>query len=259
MKPEARQVEIYELIKAKKSIEVASLSEILGVCPMTIRRDLQQLEDSKLIKRSYGKAQIADGSKGEISFEQRQSMNVLPKQLIASYAIEFLQDNDIRSIYVDGSSTIVEFIKILPSHYPLTIFTNSFPIISLLQAKSWVRAFIIGGFLQHDTESFDDISSVDLCRQIFVDATFSSCSGLSASGMFNNGATSSEIRRIMQKNSKKNYILADHTKFNNQGIFLLNTWEKIDFLITDEKPEDVLLVAIEQQGVKLVWQKENNH
>jgi DeoR/GlpR family transcriptional regulator of sugar metabolism len=254
MKTETRQVEIYNLIKTRKSIDVVSIAELLGVSAMTIRRDLQCLETSKLIKRSYGKAQIIDGTQGEIAFEQRQNMNIPFKQKIASIAVQLLTEYNIKSIFVDSSSTILEFIKILPPYYELTVFTNSLPAINNLQDKPWIKLFIIGGFYRSETVSFDDLSSTDLCRHIFVDATFTSCSGLTEEGIFNSGANNSEIRRIMQMNSKFNFILADHTKFNHQGIFRLNTWEKIDTLITDEKPADAFIRSLEQQKVQIIWE-----
>jgi DeoR/GlpR family transcriptional regulator of sugar metabolism len=86
-----------------------------------------------------------------------------------------------------------------------------------------------------------------------VEATFTSCSDISVDGMFNSGTTGTEIRRVMMKNSQHNYLLADHSKFNSRGIFLLNTWDKVDTLITDEKPDAAFLGALKKYGVNVVW------
>lgn len=253
MNSETRQISIYEMIKTNKEMSVNTLAHCFGVSAMTIRRDLDQLEHSKLIERVYGKAKIADESKTELSYSMRKSMNLASKQKIALQAAKFITDHDIRTIYADGSSTAMELLKVLPPSRSLTVFTNSIVAVNLLLPKTWIDTFVIGGFLNREISSMDDITSADLCKQIYVEATFTSCSDISADGMFNSGTTGMEIRRIMMKNSQHNYLLADHSKFNSRGIFLLNTWDKVDTLITDEKPEAAFIKALKKYGVNIIW------
>lgn len=253
MNSETRQISIYEMIKTNKEMSVNTLAHCFGVSAMTIRRDLDQLEQSKLIERVYGKAKIADESKTELSYSMRKSMNLANKQKIALQAAKFITDHDIRTIYADGSSTAMELLKVLPPSRSLTVFTNSIVAVNLLLPKTWIDTFVIGGFLNREISSMDDITSADLCKQIYVEATFTSCSDISADGMFNSGTTGMEIRRIMMKNSQHNYLLADHSKFNSRGIFLLNTWDKVDTLITDEKPEAAFIKALKKYGVNIIW------
>ncbi|MCI8466250.1 MAG: DeoR/GlpR transcriptional regulator [Lachnospiraceae bacterium] len=253
MNAENRQIAIYEMIKSNKEMSVVALAQCFGVSAMTIRRDLDQLERSKLIERAYGKALIADESKIELSYSMRKSMNLASKQKIALLAAKFISERDIRTIYADGSSTVMEVLKVLPPNRSLTVFTNSIVAMNLLLPKTWIDTFVIGGFLNREVSSMDDITSADLCKQIYVDATFTSCSDISVDGMFNSGTTGTEIRRIMMKNSQHNYLLADHSKFNSRGIFLLNTWDKVDTLITDEKPDAAFINALRRYGVSIVW------
>lgn len=250
MKPEERQIAIYHMIKANKEMSIEALSERFGVSTMTIRRDLDKLEHSQLIYRVYGKVHIMDGTKVESSFSHRETINLERKQKIARTASKYL--DQIQSIYVDGSSTAYEFVKQLPD-LPLTIFTNSVAMIQLLRSKKGIRTFVIGGFLSKNLNSLDDATSVDISKQIYIDATFTSCAGFSVEGSFNNGITGSAIRRVMQKNSSCNYLLADHTKFNAQGIFLLNSWDVIDVLITDEPFDKPAMDVIRSHNVKIVW------
>ena len=253
MNAENRQIAIYNMIKSNKEMSVNALSQCFGVSTMTIRRDLEHLERSNLIERTYGKARIADESKIELSYSMRQTMNLEYKQKIAMTAAQFITEKDIHSIYIDGSSTAMEFLKVLPPNRSITVFTNSISALNLLFPKTWVNTFIIGGFLNRDIFAMDDVTSIDLCKQIYVDATFTSCSDLSIDGMFNNGTNGTQIRRTMMKNSQHNYILAEHTKFNYRCIFLLNTWDKIDTLITDEEPSPAFISGIQKYGVSIVY------
>lgn len=251
MKTEARQIAIYNLIKANKEMTVAALTEYFDVSSMTIRRDLDDLEQAKLIQRAYGKAFITDSEISESSFEHRAAQNLGSKQKIAHLALSFLES--VQSFYVDGSSSAYEFIKLLPSNRSFTVFTNSVASLNLLMKMSWVNTFVIGGLLCKDKNTLDDDSSVLVANRIFVDATFTSCSAFSAKGTLNNGITGTHIRQALMKNSYHNYILADHTKYNARGIFLLNPWEKIDALITDEAPEREFAEELQKVNTKIVW------
>ncbi|MCU6734392.1 DeoR/GlpR family DNA-binding transcription regulator [Diplocloster agilis] len=253
MRPESRQIEIYRLIKKSKEISIQALSEYFGVSSMTIRRDLDKLERSNLIYRTFGKVHICDETKSEYPFAQRETTNLDFKKKIAQSALKLI--GDMESIYVDGSSTAYEFVKLLPPDKRLTIFTNSVAIIELLynmQRKNF-RIFVIGGFLSNNLHALDDNTSPNIIKRIFVDATFTSCAGFNADGSFNNGIVGSQILRTMFKNSSCNVLLADHTKYNAQGIFLLNSWEKINVLITDEPFETNAMNIIRNQNVKIIW------
>lgn len=251
MKSESRQIAIYNMIKSKREMSVNSLAEHFNVSPMTIRRDLDHLEQSKLIYRSYGKAVVADENNPDMTFSLRETKNLALKQKIAISARQFL--NDVQSIYVDGSSTVLELMKLLPENRSYTIFTNSIAALLLLQKNERITTFIIGGFLCDDNNTLDDSTSDDIAKRILVDATFTSCTGFSVNGTFNSGISGSQIIRIMNRNSHKNYVLADHTKFNCHGIFLLDTWDKIDAFITDQELEPSVLKILRSNGVDVIW------
>lgn len=250
MKTEARQILIYELIKSQGEVTVALLAEYFAVSPMTIRRDLDALEHSSLIRREYGKAVLLDDSKKEMPFNSRYQVNHMLKRQIALTAIKYLKN--VSSIYIDGSSTAYEFVHALPPGRRLTIFTNSAVALLHLRECPNISTFVIGGLLDKDTSTLDSELSVNIAKNIFVDAAIISCSGFSTQGFFNNGITGSQIKKIMLENSQHNFLLADHTKFNTQGVFLLNTWDAIDTLICDQPFDTKAAKIIENHGVQII-------
>src|SRR5690606_34395914 len=60
--PERRRA-FTELVEQKGSVRVAALSSMFGVTEETIRRDLEELEQDGLLKRTYGGA-VAVGGRG---------------------------------------------------------------------------------------------------------------------------------------------------------------------------------------------------
>ena len=112
MNSETRQIAIYDMIKTNREMSVNTLAQCFGVSAMTIRRDLDQLERSKLIERAYGKARIADESKIELSYSMRKSMNLASKQKIALQAIQPLRLPD------DGLSRMAILVGVAPVDAP---------------------------------------------------------------------------------------------------------------------------------------------
>lgn len=251
MNNEMRQIQMYNLIKEKGEVTVASLAEQFSVSPITIRRALSKLKEAGLVNHAYGKVGIIDNSQKELTFDERVKMNQQSKVRIAWSALRYINDRGIKSIYLDGSSSVLEIAKAMNENQPLTVFTNSFYILQELKKKPRIRTFFIGGFMDWSDCSCTDITTEDMCKQFFVEATFTSCGGFSENGMFNNGYTGAQIRRIMMKNSMCNYLLADHTKFNIQGIFLLNAWDMIDVLITDEEIPESFQNSIKSSKVEI--------
>ncbi len=251
LKVEERRKQIYNILKLNNEVSVNTLSEQFNVSSMTIRRDLDSLERSNLINRTYGKAHITNKNRQEFSFDHRSRENLDLKQKIASTALELLKG--VSSIYVDGSSTALELLKLLNPNDSFTIFTNSFHALKLLHGNPGIRIFAIGGFLGQDYNTFDDDISISIAKQIFVDATITSCSCFSKNGVFNDAMTGTQIKRIMTGNSSRNILLADHTKANSQGLFLLNTWDSVSSLVTDEALDPELMDVLRHANVSVYW------
>lgn len=254
MNQELRQVQLYNLIKDQREVTVSALSTHFGVSQVTIRRSLKKLEEAGLINHIYGKVLVVDTSRTESTFHERIKINRPGKQRMAEVANKLIVNNSIRSVYLDGSSSALEVAKALPRDSQVTLFTNSFSILEAMKEKPQIRLFFLGGFMDWNDRSTFDMTTEDQCKQIFLDATFTSCGGFSENGTFNNGYAGAQIRRIMMKNSLQNYLLADHTKYNTQGVFMLTAWDSIDVLITDEQLPDTFLKHMHTKNVNVCWE-----
>ena len=82
MNIEQRRMRIYNLIKVKREVIVAELADYFAVSTMTIRRDLDSLENSGLIRREYGKALLVDDTVNETNFHSRSQNNHSAKMQI---------------------------------------------------------------------------------------------------------------------------------------------------------------------------------
>ena len=88
---DARRKSILELLRENPTVRVDELAKRMGVSLITIRRDLQYLEEQKLLVRFYGGAQVADRETAEKNEVQ------MYRKLIARYAAGLVEDGDLSS------------------------------------------------------------------------------------------------------------------------------------------------------------------
>lgn len=252
MKAAARQSLIYDYIKKHNEVSINHIARYFNISPVTVRRYLDKLEQNGLIYRKYGKALIADNSKAEFSFDSRSLRNTEYKQTIARLALPSLLKAS--SVFFDASTTAIELLKLLPRTHALTIYASNTSVLYYLKDHPNVKLFIMGGYLSRaDGTTLDSETTVNIARQIFVDASFISCGGFSANGFFDNATTGIEVKRIMLENSAHSYLLADHTKFNTKGIFQVDTWEPIQTLICDTSFDKTTEALLKKKNIDIVY------
>ncbi|GEN91696.1 DeoR/GlpR family DNA-binding transcription regulator [Tetragenococcus koreensis] len=232
---EARKEEIIELIKKKKYVSIPFLEEKLHYSQSTIRRDLNYLERLHIIKRVPGGAVLVKEELIENPNEIKYETNKEEKNLIAELAIDFVEDY--ASIFLDASSTSQVFAEKLKRRKNLKVFTPNLYTAKEIESTRKNQVYLIGGLLndEHTGGSFCN----EMAAQITTDYAFFSCRGFDlnfgASDALENEAG---IKKIMKENSKKNFLLLDHTKFNSMYTFQSLTVESIDYMITDRKPNN---------------------
>lgn len=78
-----RRYEIYEKLKKDKTVQVSELAKVYSVSLMTIRRDLDSLENQGLATKRYGGATLNESSSTEPSFEIKEGISQSDKKEIA--------------------------------------------------------------------------------------------------------------------------------------------------------------------------------
>lgn len=142
---ESRRKRILEMMETRPEVRVDELSEILGVSPITVRRDLQYLEDNKQLVRFYGGA-APSFTVDEMEFEDEVKMY---RALIARYAAELVQDGD--TIFINTSSTALQLVDYLKDRH-VTVITNNGKAL-YKNPRPEVNIILTGGELRHPKEA----------------------------------------------------------------------------------------------------------
>lgn len=137
----ARQQLILDRMTLYGEVKLAELKESFDVTEMTLRRDLEKLEQMGLLRRTFGGA-ILIGK--DIALLERTHVLIDEKVKIGLQAAQYIRPGD--SIFIDGGSTTQQVVKCLKSNMNITVVTNALNIATELQGKQ-ISTIMIGGIL----------------------------------------------------------------------------------------------------------------
>lgn len=251
----SRQDKILEYLKTKKSARVTELADYFNVTSMTIRRDLTDLEKNGLLKRFHGSATLISNNTGETNFLTRSVKNQKQKKLISQKAVSLIPDGS--SLYIDGSTTCSELVKLLPSNMQLTVFTDSVAaLVELSGRRDQISIFLIGGELSADNNTLDGYIATNIIQKIYVDICFISCAGFTEEGITNAGLIGTSVKKTILKNSKRRVLLADSSKYDKRYLYMLSRWQDIDVLISDYGLDKASREKLEHQNINIIVAEE---
>ena len=221
----ARRAQIAELLRRTGSITVAELEQRFSVSAMTARRDLEQLERSGRARRTHGGAVLPEITAHKDSFVLRLARETEAKAALADAAHARLTAGE--SVFLDSSSTCYVLARrIAQSGVPLTVITNSLPVMELLAgaATGAVTLVGIGGTLRPVTRSFVGPLAIQSIGVHFADRLFLSVKGLTPDGVLTDAdALEAEVKRTMIAHAESSVLLLDRTKLASRGLSAIDT------------------------------------
>lgn len=240
---ENRRKQILEILKYNPEVRVDELAKKLEVSLITIRRDLQYLEDKNYLKRFYG------GAKSTKQPETTMDAESLYRDLIARYAARFVSDED--SLFINTSRTALAILPYISCNN-VTVITNNGRAIACEYDEN-VSVILTGGELRHPKEAMVGDFALRNLQTVFANKAFIGCSGIAPlTGMTTENANEVKSNELMIQNAIEDvYLLADHTKVGKNSCFTSAPIEKITHLITDELASKEVLDRIRERGVKV--------
>ncbi|MBR5559411.1 MAG: DeoR/GlpR transcriptional regulator [Oscillospiraceae bacterium] len=244
---------IKEMVSKYRIVRVSDLSERFQTSDVTIRRDLKELEEAGLLKRTHGGAIKVTNTAFDPALVDLETTQVAEKLQIAREAYKHINDND--AIVLDPSSTVAYLATLLKSGEKknITLVTNSFKEVMELVDCPEVEVIHIGGQLRHKLQSaIGPIAEASL-RNLKVDKAFIGCNGID----FQNGYTTTnlfegQIKQAMMKSANQTYMLADSSKFHQTYLGVVAPINGVDYLITDSGVDAETIAQAEEAGINLI-------
>ena len=226
-----RQDHILEILKSRKYCTVDYLSRQLYVAPITIRRDLSEMESEGLLTRCFGGATVPEYENREIPFEIRNRTNFLVKEELGKRAAKFIRTGDV--VFLDASSTVSHIADHLSAEQDLTVITNSMLVAEKLRDKH-IRCYLTGGMPVDYSYALVGPIAEQTVAGLHANICFFSAQGVDQNGTVSDQSElESSLRRWMIRNSEKQYFLFDSSKYPKRFAFQICAVEEISGVITD--------------------------
>jgi DeoR/GlpR family transcriptional regulator of sugar metabolism len=249
--PARRQKELIELFTARNQLTVDELSAYFNVSDDTVRRDLQILEERKIVVRTHGGAVLTGFLVNrETTFSMRGKVNQDAKGRIAKAAADLISDGE--TLLINGGSTTFIFAASLGALRELTIVTNNIAIPPILPPESIADVYIIGGHYRPNLVS--TVGSVKLSSgEISVDTAVMGVTGLTAErGLSTTVLEEAGMFEEMIAAAGRTIVLADASKFGRNGFGQFAQLSEIDILVTDALPSDDIASALREGHVEVI-------
>lgn len=228
---EERQHSILDIIKTRKYCTVHYLSKQLFVTPITIRRDLTEMESAGLVKRCYGGATVPEHENREVPFEVRSRNNYSAKEQLAKKACKLICEGDV--VFLDASSTVSHIAEQLTPEQNLTVITNSTLITQQLKEKH-IRCYLTGGMPVENSHALVGSIAQQTLSGLYANICFFSAQGIDENGIISDQSEwESVLRKRMIQNSKKQYFLFDSSKYGKRFAFQICAAKELTGIITD--------------------------
>ena len=236
MKPAERQKRIQAILQAmQKEIRVESLAEMLDVSALTIRRDLEELSDRKTIIRTHGGCLAVGRAALESEYHNKVALNFELKRAIGRRAAEMVGPGE--TLLLNDGSTTFHLASHLDENGPLSIFTNSIALISVLSNNPQINLTILGGEYNDQSYSLRGSLMERMLEMLHFDLVFLGADAIDGEGrLMVSGSEEARVTEIMIRSGERKILLADHTKIGRKGLVSFGTLADFDRWITTRPP-----------------------
>lgn len=245
-----RRNAIIELIQANGRVYVNELAEKFQISQETIRRDLNKLEEFRLIKKVHGGA-VSSQFKFEHEFNERAKIAEAEKKAIAVEAAALLQPGD--NLFVDFGTTTLEFARQAAAIDRLTVIVNSPIIANVFLENSTIDVVLIGGqFIDSKLQCLGAVALNNI-EAFFADYAVIGAGAVNLQkGVMAQNVNEAAIARKMIQQSSKAIVLADENKLRGNAMTLVARWGDIDYLVTSDSGDALAGLAFPANVTVLV-------
>lgn len=253
MLADQRKQIIKNKIDLNNCVTVSELVDILHVSTETVRRDLEDMENNKLLTRVHGGAVSIRRSSKFRDVGKRTTENMELKEQIAKTALSYVKDGDV--IAIDSGSTASVFAMALKERNfsSLSVVTYSTEVFSILSDCPGYRITVTGGDYLPKEKIFYGFLTNEVLNKLYYSKAFVVPSALSLEdGVHDFIRESYESQSVLLKHTNKVFIMADSSKFETKGDFKICELLPEYTIITDNMLPDSVYDLYKSHNLNIV-------
>lgn len=245
-----RREKIKEILLTKKNVTVAEMADLFSVSTETIRRDFESLSNEGFLIKTYGGASLLFKKNVTVSQKIKSSIMREEKQQMARQAVKLIKPND--CVFLDHTTTVLGLCDFI-ADMPLTVMTNSLPVMEAVSQHSNIRLCVPGGDFDQKSQAFFGIETIQYLKRHCFDKAFISCTSLDmVYGLHDADDMIAEFHRSVLDCADTACLIADHTKFDRSAFARTSPLDSLDVLITDKRVSEDWVSYLKEYEIQLI-------
>ncbi|GAA3400926.1 DeoR/GlpR family DNA-binding transcription regulator [Paenibacillus hodogayensis] len=246
-----RKMRIVEYVKHNRVASVSLLAGEFQVHEATIRRDLAEIEQEGLLKRTHGGVIVDQGANSEPPFSERAHEQLEQKRRIGKQAADMVEDGD--HIILDSGTTTLHIARHLVDRSRITVVTNDMNIAAELRDSKGISVIVTGGALYHSSYMLNGMFTDRVLSTLHVQKAFIGTPAIHPK----HGLTHPEAQLVPTKQgmigaAQEIIVVADDTKIGKASLHAVAPIQAVHTFITGEEASPAQLKLFREAGVKVM-------
>lgn len=254
-----RLTKIKEMLLDRQQVSVSTLCSVFNVTDVTIRSDLEELENEGFLKRVHGGAVLNETIEKQKVYKNQVIGNELEydknKDTVGKVASELVDSR--QWIFIGAGVTCFYLAKALLNKGNVNIVTNNLYVAAIMSGKRDANTMLIGGNVVTGEMSVDGSGFLDYMDNLCISKAFFGVSGANMkNGFMVDTQAEYNIYNKVREIANETIIVADSAKFGRQGLIRIAQLTDVDAVVTDEQLSDDYKSYLFQMGVKTFFSYE---
>lgn len=251
----SRQETILHTLQSEGSVTIDGLCDTLGTSVATVRRDLKDLENRALLRRTRGGAVprgplFYEPFRNDSSFQDKVGSYADEKRRIARAASRMVQSG--QTVALSGGTTTTELARSLMTLDGITVITNTVNVAMELSGCKNVDVIVTGGNLRGNWFTLVGALANMAAQMIHADIMFLGVDGISVEfGLSCENPQEAEYLRLMARHAARRVVVTDRSKLGNQSRWMLCPAAEISTIITDVGAEEAAIQPFLDMGIEV--------
>ncbi|MDR6552009.1 DeoR/GlpR family DNA-binding transcription regulator [Paenibacillus qinlingensis] len=246
-----RKYRIVDYVKQHRVATIAELALAFNVHDATIRRDLEEIEQKGLLKRTHGGVTFDQWTQDEPSFNERAVQQLDQKMRIGKMAASLIQDGE--HVIIDSGTTTLHIAKHLVHRSNITVVTNDMNIAMELREASGVKVIMTGGELYPSSYMFNGMFTDHVLKSLHVQKAFLGTPVIHPKhGLMHPEAQLVPTKQGMIAAAERIIVVADESKIGNLSLHTVAPISGVHTLITSEGAPDKAINQFRDSGVEVM-------
>jgi DeoR/GlpR family transcriptional regulator of sugar metabolism len=204
---------------------------------MTVRRDLDNLEDGGIARRVRGGAVYS----GPVRFQERERSHTEEKRQVAEKLLPLVPQSGV--IALDSSTTMHRLAQMIRPSHDLVVVTNGLLTFQVLQGNPAVTVILTGGAADRRSDSLIGPVATACLEGMRFTHFFASAAAIDQRACYEDTLEEAEIKRAFARSSARVIIGVHAEKLDDNATAAAVALERIDVLATELAPDNADLEA----------------